>query len=727
MQNLTAVLKIRPNFPPAHLERGLLHLQQGSMNSALQDFSAAIRLDPKFYDAYFLRAELLGRTGKIKEALADINQALQLRPNNPTAIFRRGLFQVALGEVASGIVGFERARQLAPGDPQIPAGLGLAHFIQGSHAAAEEAFLQSLSLAPDDVFVILWLTLTRLKQNPAADRAALPQVESARLTQWPNPLRALLLGNMTPDGVMQQARQTEKAGVAMALVESSFFIGQYHLLHNNTTEAAVWLRKSLEFDAKDPILVHLANKDLNRLSVTMPQALSQVTTQETSSITLPETSSGTVPGTLSDIPSETSPATASETLPETPPEKPLQADITSHQVLPLLSASFLSNPEILPQTTFTPTPVPLQASDQESHAVETAPFLPDKNPGSSQTNNSDPPQEKDSGSSQTKNSRSAQEKYPGLPQAKNAESLQAQDSGSSQEKHSGIPQGMDAESLQKQDSGSPQEKYPGLPQGKNAKSLQTQDSKSSQEKNSGIPQGKNAGSLRAQNSRSSQENTSGPPQKNNAGPFQTKDSKPDQEKNPDSSQEKYSGLPQENNTGPFQAEDSGFSAKNSDPSRENNSASPQTINREKSQKIMIADTGTTHAPAGDAPEKRVIVNQENHAQTGSSTPGEWPNATDKAAVSILLTDSLSTDIPAIVKYFRKSGLGKKARDLHLFRTRNNRTLVYYGTFPSVADAQEQIRNMSPVLRKNQPRIHSLARIEKRLKMLEATPAPFSSD
>ncbi|MBF0321868.1 MAG: tetratricopeptide repeat protein [Magnetococcales bacterium] len=478
-QNLDNVLKIQPKFSPAHVERGLIHLQQANLTQALKDFTEAIRLNPEWHEAYFLRSELLGRMGKIKEALADVERVLRGRPDHPVAMFRRGLFHLALGETDAAIAAFEQARRLAPADPQVPAGLGMARLGQGSLAAAEADFALSLQLAPHDPFVLLWSALTRLKGNPQASLPALTGSETDRLEHWPNPLRALLLGALTPDAVLQYAGKVEKAGKPMAMAETHFFMAQYHLLHGQASEAEKSFRQYMALPEKDPLLTYLVTRERDRFATPVAGAV------------------------------DDKPKTDAVTLSPEPA-------VVAAETTPIM-------PWILSATPLLPSPLFLRKEDGSPADVAPEPLPP-------------------------------------------AETVEPATSATQNKQHE----------------------------------------------------------------------------------------KP-------VSQEKVEP------------------------------ATPATQDKQH-EKPVSQETG-------------------------------WPFGEVKGAVTILVTNSKSTDLSDIVKYFRRNGLVKSGQRMHLLRTRGNRTLVYLGTFTHVAEARKHIEGMTPFLKKNNPTILPLSRVEMLLKTAQVFSIP----
>ncbi|MDF1662472.1 MAG: serine/threonine-protein kinase [Planctomycetota bacterium] len=89
--------KLSPRLPELFLNRGLLRVQFGDLNSALKDFNKAIAINEDFAEAYNNRGNLQLKLGKTALALQDFHRALSLEPQYYQALNNRGAAQELSG------------------------------------------------------------------------------------------------------------------------------------------------------------------------------------------------------------------------------------------------------------------------------------------------------------------------------------------------------------------------------------------------------------------------------------------------------------------------------------------------------------------------------------------------------------------------------------------------------------------------------------------------------
>ncbi len=65
-------------YAEAYYNRGIVHLNLGNEQAAIEDYTQAIRLDPNHADAYNSRANIYRQLGNKEEAIADFHQAADL-------------------------------------------------------------------------------------------------------------------------------------------------------------------------------------------------------------------------------------------------------------------------------------------------------------------------------------------------------------------------------------------------------------------------------------------------------------------------------------------------------------------------------------------------------------------------------------------------------------------------------------------------------------------------
>lgn len=105
-----------------HVNRGILRLRRGDVDSAIQDFDRAIRLDPGQAEAYLNKGVALVRRSDAATAIQLFTVALERNTARPAiAHFGRAVAHEKSGNVRAAYFDYRRASELDPewSDPQI--------------------------------------------------------------------------------------------------------------------------------------------------------------------------------------------------------------------------------------------------------------------------------------------------------------------------------------------------------------------------------------------------------------------------------------------------------------------------------------------------------------------------------------------------------------------------------------------------------------------------------
>jgi len=118
-EHYRAVLGLNPDqFPKAHYDYGVLLMQHGRDQEAVEAFRRSIHADPAYAEAHNNLGVLLQRQGKISEALEEFKKAVESRPDYRQAHFNLGRILVNQGNYQGGIEEFEKI--LSPADEKTP-------------------------------------------------------------------------------------------------------------------------------------------------------------------------------------------------------------------------------------------------------------------------------------------------------------------------------------------------------------------------------------------------------------------------------------------------------------------------------------------------------------------------------------------------------------------------------------------------------------------------------
>jgi tetratricopeptide (TPR) repeat protein len=85
------VLKLNPNYAPAHINLGTLYYNQSNYSLAEEHYRKAVESDPRYALAYFNLGNVLDETQRLEEAITAYNAALQLAPTYADAHYNLAL------------------------------------------------------------------------------------------------------------------------------------------------------------------------------------------------------------------------------------------------------------------------------------------------------------------------------------------------------------------------------------------------------------------------------------------------------------------------------------------------------------------------------------------------------------------------------------------------------------------------------------------------------------
>jgi tetratricopeptide (TPR) repeat protein len=87
----TKVLKLEPDYAPAHINLGTLYYNQSDYEMAEEHYRRAIEADPRYALAYFDLGNVLDETQRVAEAIGAYKVALQLAPTYADAHYNLAL------------------------------------------------------------------------------------------------------------------------------------------------------------------------------------------------------------------------------------------------------------------------------------------------------------------------------------------------------------------------------------------------------------------------------------------------------------------------------------------------------------------------------------------------------------------------------------------------------------------------------------------------------------
>ncbi len=235
IDDYNTAIEREPKLAAAWDARALARLQINQMDEAIVDSDEAAALAPKNAGILNNRAMILSVAGRSNEALAMFDAALNLDPGYVRAYFNRGNARARSGDAKGALVDFTRAIELD--ESYLPAHTerALTNFCIGNFVEADVDF--EFAARRDSDQQILW----RLWRHVSRSRGGLPQIPLPTGTDggpWPAPLVAMFNGKVGPGLALTAAPDGDPDGL--------FFVGQFHLLHENEPAAIEHFRRAVE-------------------------------------------------------------------------------------------------------------------------------------------------------------------------------------------------------------------------------------------------------------------------------------------------------------------------------------------------------------------------------------------------------------------------------------------------------------------------------------------------
>jgi Tfp pilus assembly protein PilF len=142
-------LQINPNVAEAHYNLGVAFLQTGKVDDALNQFQAALKINPAFAAASVTLGEVYFQQGRLDAAIPQFQKALQINADNVQAQMDIANALMQKGEVDEGILHFQKVLEIMPGYAQAHNNLGNALMQKGRVDEAISHFRAALQINPN--------------------------------------------------------------------------------------------------------------------------------------------------------------------------------------------------------------------------------------------------------------------------------------------------------------------------------------------------------------------------------------------------------------------------------------------------------------------------------------------------------------------------------------------------------------------------------------------------
>jgi predicted O-linked N-acetylglucosamine transferase (SPINDLY family) len=146
-----AALQIRPDFPPAHFNYGLVLDALERRQEALASYDKALAIQPDYVEALYNQGLALRSLQRPAEALASLDKVLALRPDYAEARYNRGQVLRDLRQPAEALAAIDLALRVKPGYVEALNFRGILLLDLQRLAEALASFEQALAVRPDHV------------------------------------------------------------------------------------------------------------------------------------------------------------------------------------------------------------------------------------------------------------------------------------------------------------------------------------------------------------------------------------------------------------------------------------------------------------------------------------------------------------------------------------------------------------------------------------------------
>lgn len=295
--HLRHAVRLRSSFAEAHNNLGLVLVEQGRPDEAVECYLRAVELQPEYLLALKNLALLLAKLERYEEAIPYLDRVLALEPDSVEVHNNRGVAAQRLGRLEDAVSGFERALDREPDYAVAILNLGETLQKLGRLDEAEANLRRVVALEPANTKAIVGLSTILVEQqeideaisyyrtaldiNPAYDAAlnnlglALKfkpdydgEIAACRetLSAEPDdtPVKIKLASLLWQHGAADEAADLLEAVLAADGADGSahYWLGLVHLGRDDPTRARHYFERALALDASD---VHaeaaLANLD----------------------------------------------------------------------------------------------------------------------------------------------------------------------------------------------------------------------------------------------------------------------------------------------------------------------------------------------------------------------------------------------------------------------------------------------------------------------------------
>ncbi|XP_022099054.1 uncharacterized protein LOC110983798 isoform X2 [Acanthaster planci] len=151
-QDLNAALKLGPSAE-LYTNRGVVNQFMQDHHNAMRDYQSAVKLDPTYALAYFNAANLYFHNRQFRQAIDFYSKALEHNPKDESAILNRGITKVLMRDARGALKDFQLAVTMSPLSAHVYFNRGNLYASLRRYELAEKDYSEALKLQPDDPLV----------------------------------------------------------------------------------------------------------------------------------------------------------------------------------------------------------------------------------------------------------------------------------------------------------------------------------------------------------------------------------------------------------------------------------------------------------------------------------------------------------------------------------------------------------------------------------------------
>lgn len=164
--NLSAALHFADKaifyYPDAmtYLVRGVVYIERGEYQNAINDFDQAIQLGPRHKSFYEQRANAHYLNRELDKAREDYNKAIQLDPENTDLYSVRGVVYFELNQIENAVTNYTKIISLNDTLPNAYSNRGEGYFILQDYPKALADFEKAIELEADSAYGVAGQAIT---------------------------------------------------------------------------------------------------------------------------------------------------------------------------------------------------------------------------------------------------------------------------------------------------------------------------------------------------------------------------------------------------------------------------------------------------------------------------------------------------------------------------------------------------------------------------------------